>query len=72
MKGWTKFTQAATANILALYRDGLRLDDIAALHKRDRQTIRRVVQRHGLPRRPRAWATYYIGPGQRSSYGPPV
>ncbi len=70
VRGWKKLTPAERANIVALYRDGLKLDAIAETHKRDRQTIRRVVQRRGLSLRPRSWATYYIGPGRRSDYGP--
>ena len=72
MKGWHKFTEAQKADIVALYRGGLKLDAIAEMHQRERDAIRLVVKRSGAPRRPRSWSTQYIGPGLRSIYGAPV
>ena len=72
VKRWKKFTVAEMTDIVTLYREGLKLDLIAERHKRDRQTIRCAVKRSGVPRCPRYWSTYYLGPGRRSDFGPVV
>lgn len=71
-KRWKKFTKLQVEDIVYLYRIGLKRALIAEKYGRDERAVCRLMQRQGVPRRPRSWATYYLGPGRRSNYGPQV